>query len=62
MKRLLFGCAAILMAATTYAQENALWLRNPSISPDGNTIAFGYKGDIYRVDAKGGVAVPLTIH
>ncbi|HWV66668.1 S41 family peptidase [Chitinophaga sp.] len=62
MKRLLFGCAAILMAATTYAQENALWLRNPSISPDGSTIAFGYKGDIYRVDAKGGVAVPLTIH
>lgn len=62
MKKLLFGCAAFLMAATAYAQENALWLRNPAISPDGNTIAFGYKGDIYRVDAKGGVAVPLTIH
>ncbi|MEC5145141.1 S41 family peptidase [Chitinophaga sp. 212800010-3] len=62
MKKLLFGCAAMLMAATTYAQENALWLRNPAISPDGSTIAFGYKGDIYRVDTKGGVAVPLTIH
>jgi tricorn protease len=62
MKKLLLGCAAILMAATSFAQENALWLRNPAISPDGNTIAFGYKGDIYRVDVKGGVAVPLTIH
>ncbi|MFB6454240.1 S41 family peptidase [Chitinophaga sp. Hz27] len=62
MKRLIFGCAALIMATSTYAQENALWLRNPSISPDGNTIVFGYKGDIYRVDAKGGVAVPLTIH
>lgn len=62
MKKLLFGCAAMLMAAASYAQDNALWLRNPSISPDGTTIAFGYKGDIYRVDAKGGVAVPLTIH
>ncbi|MFY0255256.1 S41 family peptidase [Chitinophaga sp. 30R24] len=62
MKKLLFGCAVTLMAVTSYAQENALWLRNPVISPDGNTIAFGYKGDIYRVDAQGGVAVPLTIH
>ena len=44
------------------AQSNPLWLRYPSISPDGKTIVFGYKGDIYRVDANGGVAVPLTIH
>lgn len=44
------------------AQNPPLWLRYPAISPDGKTIAFGYKGDIYRVDAAGGVAVPLTIH
>ena len=44
------------------AQQQPLWLRYPAISPDGNTIAFGYKGDIYLVDAKGGVARPLTIH
>ncbi|RAJ76542.1 C-terminal processing protease CtpA/Prc [Chitinophaga dinghuensis] len=62
MKKLLLGCAAFLLAANSYAQDHALWLRNPAISPDGNTIAFGYKGDIYRVDAKGGIAVPLTIH
>lgn len=62
MKKILFSCAAILLAASSYAQDNALWLRNPAISPDGKTIVFGYKGDIYRVDANGGVAVPLTIH
>ncbi|NIG55147.1 S41 family peptidase [Chitinophaga sp. Cy-1792] len=62
MKRIVLGCAALLLATTTYAQENARWLRNPAISPDGKTILFGYKGDIYRVDTKGGVAVPLTIH
>jgi len=62
MKRLFTACAACLLAAATYAQDNALWLRYPAISPDGKTIAFGYKGDIYRVDANGGVAVPLTIH
>ncbi len=44
------------------AQNNPLWIRYPAISPDGKTIAFGYKGDIYKVDATGGVAVPLTIH
>ncbi len=44
------------------AQSNPMWLRYPAISPDGKTIAFGYKGDIYRVDANGGVAIPLTIH
>ncbi|MCW3465994.1 S41 family peptidase [Chitinophaga nivalis] len=62
MKRFFFTCAAWLLAATSYAQDNALWLRYPAISPDGKTIAFGYKGDIYRVPVNGGVAVPVTIH
>jgi len=44
------------------AQTNATWLRYPAISPDGKTIAFGYKGDIYLVAATGGTAMPLTIH
>ena len=47
---------------TTTAQNNALWLRYPAISPDGKTIAFGYKGDIYLVASAGGTAIPLTIH
>lgn len=44
-----------------FAQENPSWLRYPAISPDGNTILFNYKGDIYKVPASGGTAVPLTI-
>ncbi len=43
------------------AQEHPLWLRYPAISPDGGTILFCYKGDIYRVPASGGQAFPLTI-
>jgi tricorn protease len=43
------------------AQEKPLWLRYPAISPDGQTILFCYKGDIYRVPAAGGQAFPLTI-
>ncbi|ASV31851.1 S41 family peptidase [Maribacter cobaltidurans] len=44
------------------AQEHPKWLRYPAISPDGNTIAFTYKGDIYRVSKNGGVAQQLTFH
>lgn len=43
------------------AQDTASWLRYPAISPDGNTILFNYKGDIYRVPAAGGQASPLTL-
>ena len=42
------------------AAENPLWLRYPSISPDGKTIVFSYQGDLYRVAASGGQATPLT--
>ena len=58
MKRIfLFLIAFISISA--YA-DNASWLRYPSISPDGNNIAFSYKGDIYLVDSDGGEAVQLT--
>jgi tricorn protease len=43
------------------AQSTSLWLRYPAISPDGQTIAFEHKGDIYSVPAAGGTAVPLTV-
>jgi tricorn protease len=62
MKKTLSLFAFLFIVIGAFAQNTPLWMRYPSISPDGKTIAFGYKGDIYRVDAGGGVAVPLTIH
>jgi Tol biopolymer transport system component len=44
------------------ANAQPLWMRYPAISPDGNTIVFSYKGDLFKVPAKGGIAVPLTVH
>ncbi len=45
-----------------YAQISPQWARYPAISPDGNTIAFTYKGNLYSVDAEGGDAQQLTFH
>lgn len=44
------------------AQDAPLWLRYPAISPDGNEIAFTYKGDIFKVPTTGGRAIQLTSH
>ena len=53
---------AVLGAALPVAaQDHPLWLRYPAVSPDGGTILFCYKGDIYKVPATGGQAFPLTI-
>ena len=51
---------ALFLSTATLAQP--LWLRYPALSPDGQTIAFTYHGDIYTVPAAGGQATPLTLH
>jgi hypothetical protein len=60
-KKLLPALLVLVFATVVHAQDRPLWLRYPAISPDGSTILFSYKGDIYRVSSKGGDAVPLTI-
>ena len=62
MKKIIFKILLLFVVSNTFAQTHPLWMRYPSISPDGKKIAFGYKGDIYVVDATGGNAQPLTIH
>ncbi len=37
---------------------NEVWMRYPSISPDGKHIAFSYQGDLFLVDVNG---IPLEI-
>jgi tricorn protease len=44
------------------AQEPIRFARSPDISPDGKLIAFSYLGDIWTVEAIGGVARPVTMH
>lgn len=49
-----------LFVSVSVLAEDARWLRYPSISPDGQTVAFSYKGDIYLVGTQGGEAKQLT--
>lgn len=70
MKISLFYCA-ILFTISAFSQatnqtetlsDTALWMRYPSISPDGSTIAFAYQGDIYTVPMRGGEAKIITLN
>ena len=64
MKKLILSpiyVLALLCFSFSSEKNTPLWLRYPNISPDGKTIVFNYKGDIYKVDAAGGAAVPLTL-
>lgn len=60
MKHALTLLAFSLLAPIASAQEAPLWMRHSALSPDGQTIAFSYKGDIYTVPATGGKALQLT--
>ncbi len=52
----------LLITRIASAQTEAGWLRYPSISPDGKTIVFTYRGDLYSVPASGGTAALLTLN
>ena len=58
---LLFLLASLTPASRPSADATPLWLRYTAISPDGRTILFCYKGDIYSVPAAGGTATPKTL-
>lgn len=50
---------SVICGSMAYA-DNPLWMRYPAISPNGEEIAFSYKGDIYKVSVNGGFATRLT--
>ena len=63
MRMIFISCLFLLLGISfSFAQNNALWLRYPAISPDGQNVVFSYKGDLYKVSSQGGQAIPLTLH
>ncbi|TDO22259.1 S41 family peptidase [Sediminibacterium goheungense] len=62
MRKLSLALLSIAAYMQLNAQSDPNWMRYSAISPDGKTIAFTYKGDIYKVPSSGGTATPLTFH
>lgn len=62
VKRALLAFCFVLSCQLAKAADGPLWLRYPSISPDGKSIAFTYRGNLYKVPSTGGTAVPLTMN
>ncbi|MEM8927195.1 MAG: S41 family peptidase [Bacteroidota bacterium] len=57
-----FLLISLTLTTVLTAQINPKWARYPSISPDGSTIVFTYKGNLFRVASTGGTATQLTFH
>ncbi|MGV3533732.1 MAG: hypothetical protein ACO1QR_15290, partial [Chthoniobacteraceae bacterium] len=53
--------AAVAHPAAVFAEEVRL-AQAPALSPDGATLAFAWRGDIWTVPVKGGTAQRLTYH
>ena len=56
----LIFCLVLTQAAGAQAAGTPHWLRYPAISPDGTTVVFSYKGDLWSVPTAGGAATLLT--
>ncbi|MBS3818363.1 PD40 domain-containing protein [bacterium] len=52
----------VVLSPMVYGKEGSLFVRYPSLNPDGSKIAFSYQGDIWIVPSSGGRAVRLTLH
>lgn len=59
MKNIFLSLIA-MVAINAIAQP--LWMRYPSISPDGQAIVFAYQGDLFTVSTSGGNATQITSH
>jgi tricorn protease len=61
MKKFLLSCLFLSLFFLQTKAQQPLWMQQPAISPDGQWVAFEYKGNIFKASTNGGQALPLTI-
>src|SRR5262245_7566723 len=54
------GLVAAVMSASGRAEQTIRLANEPALSPDGGTLAFAWRGEIWMVPTSGGTAVQLT--
>lgn len=52
---------SFFLTSALFAQSTPAWMRYAQISPDGNKIAFSYKGNLYFVKDQQPLAIPVSI-
>lgn len=61
-KKLLLSTFVAFFVLPLMAQDTPLWMRYPAISPDGSSVVYSYKGDLYKTDLATGMSMALTLH
>ncbi len=61
-KILLAGITCLLSLGAIASSSDPAWIRHTAISPDGEIIAFSYRGDLFTVPLSGGLATQITSH
>ncbi len=62
LQTVLASLVALCCSITPAAGGNVDLPRFPSISPDGGSVVFSWRGDLWRVSSAGGLATRLTSH
>ncbi|MBC8367816.1 PD40 domain-containing protein, partial [bacterium] len=62
MKKLALLLLAALFLSQAAIAEEAVYPRHPALSPDGSSLAFDWRGDVWTVARTGGRAMRITAH
>jgi len=62
LMRTWLGLSFVAVGATAFSQNGIMRVSDPSLSPNGQRIAFTWQGDLFLVPAGGGAATRLTVH